>query len=157
VFARKTQVSTVSEKQAKQFLTHNSLEGYVKGAHRFGLTDDNGELRAMLVVQQKADGVRILCYATYGHIIGGFTKLLKHMQSELKPKQVTAEADLCYSSGALYKLAGFTYESISEPSYTWLAKNKRISDDKMKASAKHHRIWDAGKITYCYYYSFPTK
>jgi DNA-directed RNA polymerase subunit RPC12/RpoP len=150
VFARKTQVATVTEKQVKQFLIHNSLEGYAKGTHRFGLTDENGGLRAVLVVQQEADGVKILRYATYGHVIGGFTKLLKNMQSELKPKQITAEADLCYSSGSLYKLAGFTHENISEPSYMWLAKNKRISDDKMKASVKRHRIWDAGQISFCY-------
>jgi len=144
VFARKTQVVAVTEKRAKQFLTHNSLEGYAKGNHLFGLTDESGELRAVLVVQKETDGVKILRYATYGHVVGGFTKLLKHMQSDLKPKQILVEADLYYSSGALYKLAGFTYESMSEPSYTWLAKNKRISDDKMKTSMKRHRIWDAG-------------
>lgn len=148
VFARKTHIVTVTEKQAKQFLTHNSLEDYVKGTHRFGLADENGSLRAVLVVQKEADGVKILRYATYGHVIGGFTKLLKHIQPDLKPQQITAEANLYYSSGALYKLAGFTHENISEPSYTWLVKNKRISDDKMKASVKRHRIWDAGMQIY---------
>ena len=136
------------------------------------------QIKAILVVKKVGNAGhegtwRIERYATSNPIPGGFTKLLKHAQTEIQKSDERIErwvtfSDNCISDGGLYKKNGFVKDAELEPDYMYLNRSKRIhkfnyrlkrfkedpellwdetlSEAGLAKLNSLHRIWDAGKV-----------
>ena len=57
--------------------------------------------------------------------IGGASKLFKHFLSVYQPSLVTSFSDRATTSGSLYQILGFKFDSYVDPGYVWV----NINDD----------------------------
>lgn len=171
VDARKTRVSTLSRREACEFLQAHHIQGAASGSIYLGLRDDQDRLRAVIVCKRtgKLGEYSIERYATAGIVRGGFSKLLAH--AEKKTTGITrwvTFADLSLSNGDLYANNGFIVDKTLPPDYTYLVNNQRkhkfgyrlqrfrsdpdliwqegLSERELATLNGLYRIWDSGKI-----------
>lgn len=138
---------------------------------RLGLTDKTtGKLIALLVLKQtqKNSGeYSLLRYATSVTVVGGFTKLLTHVERTYNPEKIITFSDHCVSDGGLYENNGFTAVKELRPDYMYvrngvrehkfgyrlkrfrtdpeLAYEEGLTERELAALNNLPRIWDAGK------------
>jgi hypothetical protein len=173
VSAKDTDVVTVSEQQAEEFLNANHLQGFASGSHHLGLVSkgDIETLRALVVLEEEpGNTLNIVRYATSANVVGGFTKLLSYATETFKPESVTAIADHCMFDDGLYENNGFIADKVLPPDYMYVVRNERkprseyplerFRDDpkllweegltEMELADLNglDRIWDAGKTSY---------
>lgn len=158
--------------EAQSFLTANHIQGFASGTHYVGLYDTSDVLHALLVLQQEKAGqiLNIVRYATATHVIGGFTKLLKHAEKIYSPKVFVTFADHMVSDGGLYENNGFIADKVLPPDYMYVVggerkhkfnyRLKRFQNDpnlfweagrterELAALNGLYRVWDAGKTRY---------
>ena len=67
----------------------------------------------------------VVRYASIGRVRGGFSKLFKQFVTDVAPEKVISYCDLRYGDGKLYAATGFTLDTITEPDYWWVTKNKK--------------------------------
>ena len=179
VGARKLTPAEINYQQASQFLNANHIQGDIQGTKYYALqTKDKGDIKAVLVIKKVGNKGhegewRIERYATSCPVPGGFTKLLKHAENQIKQEKQTITkwvtfSDNCISDGGLYANNGFTKDSELEPDYMYVKNIKRIhkfnyrlkrfkedpqlkwqpglSESQLAKLNKLPRIWDAGKI-----------
>lgn len=127
-------------------------------------------------MKRKAGEWEIQRYATCGHVIGGFTKLLKHAETTLLNEGVDLAcwlsfSDNCISDGSLYLYCGFSVDHIMRPDYKYAGSVtgwKRVPKERFQKKAFREnpdlvwndvwteseaaranglvRIYDAGKV-----------
>lgn len=171
VFARKTSVRVLSTAEAKTFLGEHHVQGYASGSYYVGLQNENEIVRAVLVLKKEAGKVlNIVRYATYGTVVGGFTKLLKYAEKEYKPDSFITFADHMISDGGLYEKNGFIADKELRPDYMYVVGKERkhkfgyrlkrfksdpellweegLTERELAALNNLPRIWDAGKTRY---------
>lgn len=171
VFARNTKVSLITKAEAEVFLEKNHIQGFSSGRYYVGLTSSSSQiLVAVMVMRQepKSNTLNIIRYATNNIVVGGFTKLLKHIEVTYTPDKIITFSDNAVSDGSLYSFNGFFLEAELPPDYMYVVDNKRVhkfnyrlkqfknnpnlvytSGLTEKELAKLNnipRIWDAGKI-----------
>lgn len=100
VFARKTILKPVSQKDACQFLSDNHLMSQMKSCTSFGLYH-NEELVSLISVKRKDTGLDVsrFCNKNNTLVIGGLSKLLAHCVKLYKPEYIQSFVDLRYGSG----------------------------------------------------------
>lgn len=171
VMARKTTVSGVSQKEAKEFLEANHIQGNSNGSIRLGLRISDGSLVACMIARKVAgrEGTYLISrYATSQHVVGGFTKLLSRLEKESDVNTVMTFSDNGVSDGALYRQNGFVtagalapdkkyvYGKIrchkfnfrlkrfrEDPKLLW---DESMSERELAVLNDIPWIWDAGKI-----------
>ena len=176
LLAEETNVITVTEQQAEQFLNENHLQGSASGNHYLGMVSkrDIETLRAVIILDEEpgTDGktLNIVRYATSANVIGGFTKLLAYATETFNPESVTAVADHCMSDGEMYENNGFIAEKVLPPDYMYVVRNERkprleyplerfhsdskllweegLTEMELADLNDLDRIWDAGKTCY---------
>jgi hypothetical protein len=175
VLAEETEVITVSEQQAEEFLNEHYLQGFATGSHYLGVVNkgDIEKLRAVLVLEEDSENkgsLNIIRFAMSSTINNGFKKLLDYATQAYSPESLTVTADHCTSDGALYENNGFIVEKVLPPDYMYVVKNERkprseyplerFRDDpkllweegltEMELSDLNglDRIWDAGRTVY---------
>lgn len=170
VYARNTSIGEVTAKQKNQFFAKYHIQGAGPGSISYGLFDNVGEMVACVTLIQQSDATYVLNrYATSKHVVGGFSKLLKHFQKNNKWTQIITFADQRWSLGILYEKTGFTLDNILPPDYYYIVKNKRLhkfnfrrknlqrlllkfdptlSEKQNCDNNKILRIWDCGKKRY---------
>lgn len=172
VFARKTEIKTVSTKEAHAFLEMNHIQGKANGGLYLGLVSKvDQSLVALMVLKLMPGGVVYLeRYATACRVPGGFTRLLKNAVRILAPSKVITFADQSISDGNLYEQNGFIVDGYIPPDYTYLVRQERVhkfnyrikrfredpsllfeenlTESQLAKLNKLHRIWDSGKIRY---------
>lgn len=169
IFARKTSVVTLTEEKVKVFFNKNHVQGHANASIYLGLEEKaNGEIVAALSLQKEpGNSFNIIRYATNKNVVGGFTKLLKNVESQFSPKKFVAFSDHCVSSGNLFFISGFTATKIFTPDYQYVVKGKRkhkddygvnrfredpnltweegLTEKELSVLNGIPRIWDAGK------------
>lgn len=173
VFARKTTVVTLTNKQAQTFLETNHIQGFASGSCYIGLEDAEARLRAVLVLKRERNNVlNIVRYATSGTVVGGFTKLLKHAERTYEPDSFITFADHTISDGGLYENNGFVIDKELPPDYMYVVNGERkhkfgyrlkrfrndpglqfaegLTEKELADLNNLPRIWDAGKTRYRY-------
>lgn len=168
VYARKTTCVLVTSADKKQFLDSYHIQGTGRGSLSYGLIS-NGELVACVTLVVNSDHLLLNRYATKHPVVGGFTKLLAHVRKEYPTQKIVSFADLRWSEGNMYKLAGFKMVKQLVPDYRYVVGNNRVhkfnfrhdnglknlqnydpklSETQNMCNHKIGRIWDCGLLKY---------
>lgn len=171
VYARKTVVDAVSNAVAKEFYSDHHIQGNKNGEH-YGLFEGD-KLVACSTWQKHGDKVYLERYATSCVVVGGFSKVMKHMSTLWASQgieKIVTFADHEVSDGGLYEQHDFVVDKVLPPDYSYWYEDERkhkfgFRKDKFKKSPELlfeegltekelatlngiPRIWDAGKTRY---------
>lgn len=131
-----------------------------------------GTVLAVMVLKREpgtnGKTLNLLRFATSVNVVGGFTKLLKHVEKEYAPESIITFSDNCVSDGGLYLNNSFTVAAELAPDYKYVVKGERVhkfqyrlkrfredpnlifeeglSERELAQLNNLPRIWDAGKI-----------
>lgn len=170
-YARNTKVVKLSQQEIEVFLNQNHIQGSANGSMKYGLIDQNSKIVAAIVLKTEPGTqnktFNLLRFATSCSIPGGFTKLLKYVEKELKPEKIVTFSDNTLSEGNLYQSNGFTVEKELKPDYMYVIGRNRthkfnyrlkkfrddptlryeeeLSERELALLNNIPRIWDAGK------------
>ena len=170
-YARQSVIVELSTQDANTFLDTYHIQGSVDGSIRFGLVNREGVLVAVIVFKVEpgtnAETLNLLRFATSQPVVGGFTKLLKHVEKIYNPSAIVTFSDNMVSDGALYKNNGFVAVKELHPDYKYVTGGERIhkfryrlkrfrndpdllwdetlSERELARLNNLPRIWDAGK------------
>ena len=173
VFARRTEVVQLTAGQSNSFLNENHIQGAVDGGIRVGLIGKGTTTPILAVMVLKREPgtngktLTLLRFATSQPVVGGFTKLLHHVEKIYKPEEIVTFSDNCVSDGGLYEKNGFTAVKELPPDYMYVVRGERVhkfsyrlkrfredpnllfeeglSERELAALNGLARIWDAGK------------
>ena len=142
IYARKCKILKLENKDVRDFLNDNHIQGYCNAQVIYGLFYDTGlgeELvslmsfskpRINLGRKQTKDNVyellRFVSLKDYS-VIGGASKILKHFIKEHKPEEIYSYCDLRWSQGNLYTSLGFEEISINKPNYFYVDNQERLN------------------------------
>lgn len=134
-FARNTVIKKVAQKEAWDFLEENHLQGKIAVGSHYGLYDkQNPEILLCLASvgkhrfnKKSKSEFELFRFATRKNmtVVGGFTKLILHIKTELNIESILTYADLRYSTGNVYSQNG-TYSHDTKPGYFWVHPKKNI-------------------------------
>jgi hypothetical protein len=149
VFAKKTTITKVNPKEAKDFLNQCHLEGAVRGTH-YGLKLDNNLVAIMSFQTVKGQmTLQRYCSQLGVTVVGGATKLFKHFRRQYH-NSVLAYIDREFSNGELARILGFDLISVQKPNHKWFRNDtftKKGTPKKM-FSEGYLRIWSCGKLVF---------
>lgn len=171
VNGNQTSAVVLTTSVVQNFLNVNHVQGFVSGSYYLGLEDKDKVLRAVVVLRKEPGNVlNIVRYATFGVVMGGFTKLLRYVEREYSPTAFITFADRTISDGGLYENNGFVVDKELEPDYMYVVRGVRkhkfgyrlkrfrndpellwdesLSERELAILNNIPRIWDAGKIRY---------
>lgn len=168
VFARKTSVVAMDTVVAKAFFDEHHIQGYASGSYYYGLAGEDGNIvSAIALKRQSGNCLNIVRYASAVTVVGGFTKLLRHVERNVAVDRFITFSDNCVSDGGLYANNGFVVDKELPVDYRYVVgltrahkfgyRLKKFRDDPLlkwqdglpeSQLAKLNglaRIWDAGK------------
>lgn len=164
IYARNCYVASVSKEKAEQFLNKNHIEGFIDGIY-LGLFYKNQLIQ--MIAYKKVWGRKTelyrMCTKLNTQVIGGFSKLLKHIEAD----SIVSYVDRRLFNGQGYFNTGWKIIDYSKPNYFYtkgtirenrlkyqkhkLADILGIYDEKqseeinMEANG-YYRIYDCGTI-----------
>lgn len=131
-YARKLSLRTVSDAESKRFLNENHIQGYTTSKVRIGLCNED-ELICVMTFSRKRGtmghkdsdtkddwDLTRFCTKNFSRCIGGASKLFKYFVEEYKPSSVVSFSDRSNTSGGLYSILGFEFDSFVPPGYVWV-------------------------------------
>jgi len=165
IFARKTELKQILNKDAALFFNTNHLMGHHKSSKCIGLYHNDQLVCCLSYRINKKKGFAEI--ARFGSlidtsVIGGFSKLLKELEKITKEnslKKIISFCDLRYATGKSYDLNGFTREKITLGWCWGNSKCERFNRLMCRASLgktekenalkrKWFKIYDAGQAKY---------
>lgn len=171
IYARKCTIDVVKKEQYIDFLNTHHIQGSVGGSLCYGLYN-NGELVSVMLLQCTKNKLLISRYATSCTVVGGFSKLVKHITKNEKFDELYSFSDNRWSLGELYKNNNFFIDKKLPPDYyyspdgtTRIHKfnyrrkylHKKLKHFDPQLSERNNcdnngilRIWDCGKIRWVY-------
>ena len=133
IYARKCEVSEITNKEAYKFCESNHLKGGINSSINIGLFFNKqlvavltfSKLRKVLGSTHKEGSYELLrlCSKNYTRVVGGASKMLKFFETKYKPLQIISYSDKRYSIGRVYEKLGFEYVSTSSPNYFYIKSN----------------------------------
>lgn len=126
VFARKTEVVSVSTPVAKTFHNNNHIQGYGSSSISYGLKYDDTIVAVLSFKRKCANDWYLTRYSTSGSVVGGFQKLLKHFESNVEWSSIITFADRRWSEGDLYHKSEFDLDCHLPPDYYYIQNGKRV-------------------------------
>ena len=142
IYARKCLIKTVGNKESKEFLEKNHIQGNVNSKYNLGLYYQNelvslmcfGNLRKNLGSNARNGEYELLrfCNKLNTSVIGGASKLLNFFRIQYNPIQIISYCDLRWSNGKMYEILGFTLSHVSRPNYFYINKNNKIRENRFK-------------------------
>lgn len=137
LYARDCIIAEISQKEAKQFLNENHLQGYAVSKIRIGLFHNNELISVMTFGKPRINVSHGNTDTQYElirfsnklktSIIGGASKLFSYFVNTYKPKSIISFADRRWFTGGLYEKLGFQFEAATKPSYCYVVNKKRIN------------------------------
>lgn len=157
IYARKTNVKTVSQAELKEFLLINHLNEPIIAKHRYGLYHQR-ELVAVAAFSRfcpiQDQGITYVSHELIRYcsllkvtVVGGLSKLINHFEKEKKPEHLMTYVDREWSDGSTYQKLGFDNVAKTPPQNFWLSpeKNERIVEKflakKMTVSQLQNEGW----------------
>lgn len=136
--ARKCKIKEISHNVAKEFLNLYHIQGYDNAKLRYGAYYEDKLVGLMTFVEVKkgTNSWKLNRYATNFdyHIVGLASKLLKHFERDIAPKDLITFADRRFTvdiENNLYAKIGFDFDKISEPSYYYIKKNDYVRNNRV--------------------------
>ena len=127
IYARKCVIKEIDNKNSKEFLENNHIQGNVNAKYKIGLYYNDelvslltmGSLRKMMNQKNIENNYEILrfCNKINYTVIGGFSKLLKYFIKNNNIENIITYADSDWSDGNLYSVNGFEFVSQTKPGY----------------------------------------
>ena len=169
--ARQVTLNSISNKDEKEFLEKNHMQGYTTNKNSSLAAYYNNQIIGIISWLHRKQYLEIVRFTTQIGIIspGLFSKMLVSVIAELKYSgRIVSFSNNGHSNGNLYKAAGFTLTDILGPAY-WYMKNYSTRENRqcyMKSKIKkkfniditgktekelmtslgYKRIWDSGKL-----------
>lgn len=133
VYARKCDVITTSNKDVRDFMNDNHIQGHINAQINYTLLHNDKIVAVMqfgkprIGMGKQHNGWELLRYTNLKNhtIVGGASKLYKAFIREISPESVTTYLDRSNMSGGVYEKLGFVKESESKPNYWYIVKHKR--------------------------------
>jgi hypothetical protein len=172
VAARSTTARSVTTAEAREFLEANHIQGFTGATYHMGLEHD-GHLVAVMSLKRtgKPGELRLERYATAAHVLGGQSKLIRHVEkADPSWTHLITFADHEVSDGSLYERTGWVKDGELAPDYKYRVGNRRehkfsyrlarfradpalkfeesLSERQLAAVNGLDRIWDSGKTRY---------
>lgn len=151
IYARKCEVFELSDLQQKDFFENNFIDGCNNVAQQsFGLIYNDEIVYAISIKIQ--DNIAIICnfcskQAT--HVIGGFSKLLHVLQTQLpdKIKSIQAQVDTRNYNGKTFEKFGFKQTSILPQQFWYTNRHQRFLTQPQDIE-NTTKIWGCKSIVY---------
>lgn len=122
IYARKCQISEVSNQEYKRFTKTNHLQGFCAAKIKIGLYYD-GELVSLMsfgksryAKEAEYELIRF-CTKINVNVVGGASKLLKYFEYNYNPSSVVSFANKRWSKGDVYEKLGFKHIIDTPPNY----------------------------------------
>lgn len=170
-YARKTTPLQVTSQEAQEFMENNHIQGFVNGSWYIGLQNQEKELIALSILRKRPNNnIEMVRYATSHRVIGGFQKIVRHIEKTLTYDTMFTFADLDISDGGLYCKAGWEADKQLPPDYKYLWKDSRhhkfkfrkigfknnpelryeegLTETQLAELNNLHRVYDSGKIRF---------
>lgn len=169
VYARKTRFVEIGPTVANEFLEDNHVQGCKKKSpYNYGLYH-SGELVAVATFKNFRDGVELVRFATNSRVVGGLSKLLKHVP--FTNIYSFADRRYTYRNSNAYTKTGFVEIGVTPQSYVYvrgknylsryqcmkhklpiLLKNFDMNLTEYENMSDHGflRVWDCGHLLYQY-------
>lgn len=125
VYARKTKIIEISQKEADIFLEEYHLQGSLNSGICLGCIYDNKLIGVMTFGKSRYDKkyeyelLRMAWHKDYG-VVGGSEKLIKYFITKFSPKSIISYCDISKFDGHSYTKMGFKAHSITDPNYVWV-------------------------------------
>ena len=136
IYARNCVVKQVTNQIAKDFLTTNHLQGYVRSSYNFGLfyKDTLVQLISLGKSRFKTNDYELLRFCTKlnTQVIGGFSKLLKYQPFN----EIISYIDRSKFSGKGYFKANFSFVNYTKPSYSYYNNYRKLN----RISCQKHKL-----------------
>ena len=171
--SRKCEISIISNKQCKDFLNLNHIQGWCISKYRYALIYNNeivsvmtfGKLRKNLGQDNVKGSYELLrfCNKKYTSVNGSASKLLKYFINQISPENIISYSKNDYSSGMIYEILGFKNLGYTDLNYYWVVNNLRenrfkwrkdilvkmggdinMSESQIMLSNGYYRIYDSG-------------
>ena len=178
VHARKCILKEVPSSEYREFLETNHLQGVARARVKLGLYYNNELIQLMSFSKSRYnsnyewENIRT-CTKLDTHVVGGFSRLLKHFKDRYNPSTIISFVDVRYFTGKGYLNNGFKEKGVSKPNYFYFKKNSLILESRIKyqkhklknlldvfdpnlsepenmRSNGYLRIFDAGNKILCY-------
>ncbi len=152
VFARKLDIKKISIAEAKLFFERNHLMSDGSGVS-YALVDVDATILACIQVRHKNKKNNLIeisrfCTLSGTSVVGGFSKLLKHVIKELAPVSVMTFIDLRYGSGKYLLQFGFVSERC-QSSFGWTDFKHVVHRMNFPGNSGYFsgwtKIWDCGQ------------
>lgn len=143
-------VKNVQVKDAKSFISENSLESYHNAVYRCGLYYDD-ELLAILGIKNYNKAENSYMITNYAikdgyNINGGLRKLINHIVITHKPSSLNAYIDKRWNNSSDFTDVNFNYAKDTKPTYYYV-NGKRRTLSKSQCG-EQYKIYDCGKELY---------
>lgn len=162
--ARQFNIRKIKTFEAKNFLDCNHLKGY-KPARHIGLVNKNNDIYMILSYKIIKNQLKVerLCSRLGYNIAGGFSRLLKYVESLEKGKfsEIHYWVDLRYGTGKFLEQFGFKQNKETlgwewtdfKQTYNRLScranmDNRKLTEKEYAAEKKWYKIYDAGQRLY---------
>lgn len=151
IFARKCVIKEVSTKDSNLFFSDNHLMGKGRGK-TFGLYFNNILVTAMRVCKLDSGlDISRFCHKLKTNVIGGFSKLIKHVERELSPEFIQTFIDLRYGSGDYLGDLGFEKRT-ENLSFYWIQNDVKVHRMTFPSNTGYQngfvKFWDCGQAKY---------
>ena len=142
IYARKTTIKEVNNKDAKDFLNLNHLQGYIPSSIKIGLYYEN-EMMSLMTFGKRNGQHELLRFATKINysVIGGASKLFKYFLNTYDVKHLISYASLDISEGSLYEQLKFKLVGETAPGYWWSRGDKKYN----RVIFQKHKLVATGK------------
>lgn len=121
--ARKCLLKQIDVPTQKQFFNRYHLQGYAASNSAYGLYYDNRLIQCISIGSNRfrKNELEIIRFASEHNItvVGGLSKLLKHIRTQHCNAVITTYCDRDISTGAGYISAGFRVIEYTKPGYFW--------------------------------------
>ena len=156
VFARKLKVSSVKyQREFRDFLDQNHLQGYVNASEYYCLRDEQGVLISLMSFKLSRGEWELMRFCTVRGctVTGGGSRLLRSFLEAHPNEKLFSYADLDWSSSIqnnVYDSLGFRRDRITAPGYFWVRRGQRFSRNSfMKDKIKHLLLDETETETDC--------
>ena len=151
IYARKCEIRNLGNREYREFLTANHLQGHVGAKVKLGLFHEGelvslmsfGGLRRNLGHQPKDNHWEILrlCNKLRATVVGGSQKLLKYFENNNQVKEIISYCDRNWFSGNIYEKMGFKFSHNTKPNFAYYKngiKYNRFNFTKSKLVKQGH-------------------